>query len=75
MVCTFNWCQDKTKLTIWDKQVFSVSGYGTKYWFLNGKYCTETTYWKKLKRLKRLDKLKILNEWCLHLIGVKIKLN
>ena len=118
---TFKWCQDKTRLTIYDKQVFQIYRDGNKWWylngeyhrengpaveytngnkywflngefhrengpaiedvngdkswFLNGKYCTETTYWKKLKGLKRLYKLKILNEWCVHLIGVKIKLN
>ena len=33
---TFEWCQDKTKLAIWDKQVFFVSRYGDKCWYLNG---------------------------------------
>lgn len=50
MVFTFNWCQDKTKLTIWDKQVFSVSGYGTKYWFLNDKYYDESDYWEEVNK-------------------------
>ena len=34
---SFKWCQDKTRLTIYDKQVFCVDQCGTKYWFLNGK--------------------------------------
>ena len=34
---TFEWCLDKTRLTIYDKQVFCVDQCGTKYWFLNGK--------------------------------------
>ena len=33
---TFEWCKDKTKLAIWDKQVFYVNCYGGKYWYLNG---------------------------------------
>jgi len=32
---TFQWCQDKTRLDIWDKQVFFVNEFGTKYWHLN----------------------------------------
>ena len=99
MSSTFKWCKDKTKLDIWDKQVFCVNCYGHKYWFLNGKchrengpavehpngdkfwyvngschrangpaieyadgykswrlngrYYPESTYWKKLKRIKK----------------------
>ena len=34
---TFNWCQDKTKLAIFGKQVFHVDRWGTKWWSLNGK--------------------------------------
>ena len=38
---TFNWCKDKTKLSIWNKQVFIVNcngvKYWCKYWYLNGK--------------------------------------
>ena len=34
---TFKWCKDKTKLAIWNKQVFYISHrFGTKRWFLNG---------------------------------------
>ena len=33
---TFNWCKDKTKLAIWDKQVFYINRFGNKYWCLNG---------------------------------------
>ena len=33
---TFNWCKDKTKLAIWDKQVFCVNMFGFKWWYLNG---------------------------------------
>ena len=33
---TFTWCKDKTRLYIWDKQVFCVDRYGTKAWYLNG---------------------------------------
>ena len=38
---TFEWCKDKTKLVIWDKQVFCIDEYGDKYWCLNGKYHRE----------------------------------
>ena len=38
---TFEWCKDKTKLAIWDKQVFCIDEYGDKYWCLNGKYHRE----------------------------------
>ena len=34
---TFEWCKDKTKLDIFNKQVFCVTRFGDKYWFLNGK--------------------------------------
>ena len=34
---TFKWCQDKTKLAIWDKQVFCIDECGDKCWYLNGK--------------------------------------
>ena len=34
---TFNWCLDKTRLAICDKQVFCVSRFGNKYWYLNDK--------------------------------------
>ena len=34
---TFKWCKDKTKLAIWDKQVFSFDRRGDKEWYLNGK--------------------------------------
>ena len=37
MRITFNWCQDKTRLAICDKQVFFVNLFGGKYWYLNGK--------------------------------------
>lgn len=33
---TFNWCQDKTRLATWDKHVFCIDYYGTKWWYLNG---------------------------------------
>ena len=33
---TFVWCKDKTRLSIWDKQVFIVNCNGVKYWYLNG---------------------------------------
>ena len=33
---TINWCRDKTRLAIWDKQVFFIR-YDTKRWYLNGK--------------------------------------
>lgn len=32
----FRWCQDKTKLSIWDKQVFLVNWNGSKIWYMNG---------------------------------------
>lgn len=34
---TFEWCQNKTRLSIWDKQAFCVDRYGDKLWYLNGK--------------------------------------
>ena len=34
---TFNWCQDRTKLSIYGNQVFYVSPLGIKYWHLNDK--------------------------------------
>ena len=34
---TFEWCKDKTRLAIWDKQVFCVNRYGYKFWHLNDK--------------------------------------
>ena len=34
---TFGWCKDKTRLAIWDKQVFCVDECGGKYWIFNGK--------------------------------------
>ena len=34
---TFDWCQDKTKLAIWNKQVFSVNNKGDKWWYFNGR--------------------------------------
>ena len=34
---TFKWCKDKTRLYIWDKQVFCVSWFGIKYWYLSDK--------------------------------------
>ena len=34
---TFEWCKDKTKLGIWDKQVFCVDICGNKEWRLNDK--------------------------------------
>ena len=36
MSATFKWCKDKTKLAIWDKQVFFVNLFGNKCWHLNG---------------------------------------
>ena len=33
---TFKWCKDKTRLYIWDKQVFYVDEDGCKWWYLNG---------------------------------------
>ena len=36
MSATVKWCQDKTRLAIWDKQVFCIDEYGNKYWCLNG---------------------------------------
>ena len=55
MSATYNWCQDKTRLAIWDKPVFCVKGYGIKYWFFNGQlhrengpaveYANGTKYW------------------------------
>ena len=33
---TFEWCLNKTRLDIWDKQVFCVNEFGDKYWCLNG---------------------------------------
>ena len=33
---TFEWCIDKTRLEICDKQVFRISRHGTRWWFLNG---------------------------------------
>ena len=41
MSATFEWCQDKTRLGIWDKQVFFVNRFGDKEWYLNGKYHRE----------------------------------
>ena len=38
---TFQWCQDKTRLTIYDKQVFCINGYGTRRWWLNDKFHRE----------------------------------
>ena len=37
MSATYNWCQDKTRLAIWDKPVFFDTRLGDKSWFLNGK--------------------------------------
>ena len=37
MSATFKWCKDRNKIKTFDKQVFCVSRYGCKYWFLNGK--------------------------------------
>ena len=34
---TFTWGKDKTKLAIWNKQVFHVDRHGDKWWSLNGK--------------------------------------
>ena len=34
---TFGWCKDKTKLNIFNKQVFCVTRFGNKHWYLNGK--------------------------------------
>ena len=34
---TFKWCQDKTKLDIFNKQVFCVNRGGNKWWYLNDK--------------------------------------
>ena len=34
---TFKWCQDKTKLDIFNKQVFCVNRVGNKWWYLNDK--------------------------------------
>lgn len=36
MSATFKWCKDRTRLSIWDKQVFIVNCNGVKYWYLNG---------------------------------------
>ena len=33
---TYSWCQDKTRLAIWDKPVFIVNRVGDKCWYLNG---------------------------------------
>ena len=41
MSVTFDWCQDKTKLAIFGKQVFFASIFGTKYWSLNGEFHRE----------------------------------
>ena len=38
---TFKWCKDKTKLAIWDKQVFCINRFGNKYWCLNGEIYRE----------------------------------
>ena len=38
---TFKWCQDKTKLDIFNKQVFFVTRFGNKHWYLNGKFHRE----------------------------------
>ena len=35
MSYTFDWCADKTRLYIWDKQVFCIGECGDKYWCLN----------------------------------------
>ena len=38
MRATFQWCQDKTRLDIWDKHVFCIDYVdGDKHWYLNGK--------------------------------------
>ena len=37
MCATYNWCQDKTKLAIFGKQVMFVNIFGTKLWYLNGR--------------------------------------
>ena len=37
MSATYNWCKDKTRLDIFNKQVFFDTRLGDKYWFLNGK--------------------------------------
>ena len=60
---TFQWCQDKTRLDIWDKQVFFVNLFGNKFWYLNGKchredgpsveYVDGTKYWHLNDRLHR----------------------
>ena len=36
MSYTFKWCLDKTRLTIFDKQVFFVDDDCDKYWYMNG---------------------------------------
>ena len=41
MSATFEWCKDKTRLAICDKQVFRVDGWGNKWWYLNGEYHRE----------------------------------
>lgn len=35
---TVKWCLDNHRLKIFDRQVFLVDEYGTKWWYLNGKY-------------------------------------
>ena len=62
---TFEWCLDKTRLTIYDKQVFCVDQCGTKWWFLNGKlhrvdgpaieYANGTKWWYLNGELHRVD--------------------
>ena len=34
---TFQWCKDRNKIKTFDKQVFRVSQFGDKWWYLNGK--------------------------------------
>ena len=33
---TFEWCLDKDRLAIYDKQVFCIDEDGDKYWYLDG---------------------------------------
>ena len=55
MSASVKWCEDKTRLSIWDKQVFCFNKYGAKFWLLNGErhrkngpaceYVDGTKYW------------------------------
>ena len=76
---TFNWCQDRTKLSIYavtiakywylDGKRHRVDGPaiecvdGYKWWYLDGKEYSESDYWKELYKCVQ------------HITGVKIKLN